>query len=40
MAQWEIDQLSNSLADQYGDAGYAIFDTAFKQGGYSLWKPK
>lgn len=40
MARWEMDRVADSLADQYGDAGYELFDIAFKQGGYSEWKPK
>jgi hypothetical protein len=40
MAQWEKDQLADSLADQYGDAGYEIFDQAWKQSGFSVWTPK
>ena len=40
MARWEMDRVAKSLADQYGDAGFELFDIAFKQGGYSEWKGK
>ena len=40
MAEWERKQLAESLADQYGDAGYEIFDQAWKQSGFSVWTPK